>query len=275
MTNAKSKDDMNDFRQIVGEDIAGLVKKNSGLENCFDHSPVDSMFSSTILLKQENSRSVFVGQFHNGVKVFCKMYREKGLMAYCRQALLGSRAQQAHARTAIFSTTQACTPASLGYMVRRKGYLEYDSYHFCEYLSDAMALSEYFEMSTSKTNYQTELLTQLAIQLASVHANGFVHGDTKLSNFLYTSSRLYFVDLDGFQAASKRKSYARDIARLIVALLEVGVSEDKINTFVTEYCGHIGENRSKLINQLDPLIMMFQNKHKSKYGRTAVPVRLI
>jgi hypothetical protein len=263
-----------EFEPLSHKLAYGLIKKDIGLEECFNHSSLESMFASISMIKQEKSRYVFVGELRSGKKIFCKMYRERGLVAFFRRSLFKSRAERAHARTAVFQGTGALTPPSLGYMVRRNGYFGIDAYHFGEYFSTGIALSTLAENVLPKQDRQAEWLAQLAIQLGSIHAEGFVHGDTKLSNFLFVKPKVYVVDLDGFQRASNRKSPARDIARLLVALSEAGVPEDQLAFFVTSYCKYLRIDKITLIDRVQPIVIDFQRKHEKKYGRTPKALHL-
>jgi len=274
LKNIESKKGTLEFEQIVQNNVVGLVEKNVGLEDCFNHSTIDSMFPDVVMIKQETARSVFIGQLKNGPKIFCKVYRERGLAAFLRRLLFKNRAQRAHARTLAFEKTEALTPRSLGYMTRRNGMLNVDSYHFCEYLDDGIALSELSDEALFSPARQLEVLAQLAVQLGEIHQNDYMHGDTKLSNFLYARSKLYFVDLDGFQRASRKKSPARDIARLIVALSEIGLENSELDQFVARYCHCTSKDRVLLLDQVRPLVTDFQRKHKVRYDRTPATIFL-
>lgn len=263
-----------EFEQLTHKLAYGLIKKNSGLEECFRHVSLESMFYRVSIIKQEKSRCVFVGELESGRKIFCKMYREQGLAAFFRRIIFKNRAEQAHARVLVFQSVGALTPSSLGYMVRRRSYFDIDSYHFGEYLSSGVTLGQLADDVLSKRESQIAWLAQLAIQLGSIHVKGFVHGDTKLSNFLFVKPKIYVVDLDGFRPASTNKSPARDIARLVVAFSEAGIGDELLDFFVTSYCETRGIDRAVLIDQVQPILIDFQRKHEKKYGRTPRSIHL-
>jgi tRNA A-37 threonylcarbamoyl transferase component Bud32 len=164
------------------------------------------------------------------------------------------------------------SPESMGYTLKRTGFFSRESVHFCEYIDNAKSL---FDLVTDISDDElANILELLAIDLANIHRQGFVHGDTKLSNILVSGSSLYFVDLDSVKKITSKYSPERDVARLLVGLSEVLIDKKFFHVFMSKYCDQASINKSSFLEGVSLIINIFQKRHFKKYGREPVDINL-
>lgn len=254
---------------------SGTIQVGHELEQNLIEKNIEEIFESIFVLKEEPSRRVFVGVLASGEKIFCKHYREYGLLPMLRRWLVGSRGELGHKSSKRFVMTGLNTPLSLGYALARKGTFSVDSLHFTRYFDSSRDLYDHLVSKNADANQTGSILSDLAGSLARLHAQGYVHGDTKLKNILLDQGRLVFVDLDGFHKMSGKFSDARDIARVIVGLAEVNFSNMKLQKFMDDYCKVREIDGQALLEKIIVLVHNFQQKHKIKYGREPIEIVLV
>lgn len=229
---------------------------------------IDAFLNDLNRIKTDKARDILLARLPGGSNVLCKVYRERGVLARLKCCLWQSRARQGHHRTMQLLRLGYNTPRSLGYLVRGKLARQCCSIHFSEFYSGAETLDEKLANRQHYPFDVVPLLEQLAQLFAQLHGDGYVHGDTKLTNILLVGEAIYLIDLDGFKPASRQWTPARDIARLLVGLSEQGCSQNEMALLVNSYCDEAGLAREAFKAQLLPLIDKFQRKHQQKYGVT-------
>lgn len=262
------------MQRVSAGDCYGQLHKDSSLIDSFSTAGIDAMFVSKRVIKQESSREVFIGTLAGGEQVFCKVYQENGLKAAIRRGLSSNRAELSHRNSVAFQKTDTETPDSLGYIMKKRGAMDCVSYHFCRYVNNGETLSVIFLSPDTNHAKRSQLLLALAKALAKLHGSGYVHGDTKLKNILFDGQRMIFVDLDSFQRQSRHRSPARDVARVLVGLAEVGLTASGFSRFVNCYCDNSNKTRQSLQAEIRRMVAVFQLRHERKYGRRPVPINI-
>jgi tRNA A-37 threonylcarbamoyl transferase component Bud32 len=263
---------MNKFRQVKSKSYEGMLLEESPLGGFLTANDLATLLQSATTIKDDHTRSIVSLTLDTGEKVFCKMYKERGLRAFIRRCLLGSRAKQSHARTVELSALKINTPQSLGFINCGESLLHVDSLHFCDLLDSPLTFSEALEQQASSAA-RVSLLESSVQLFKSLHDTKRIHGDTKLNNILLSDGRLYFVDLDGVKRFSKQVQPSRDVARFLVGLSEVSaVSIDERRQFFQNYCLQTKMNLKVFKSQVYPLVEKFQRRHKVKYNILAVEV---
>jgi hypothetical protein len=258
---------------VNGYDCYGLVCVGAGLEVLCESDGYDNFVRQRITLKEDQGRAVFCAVVAGEKKILCKVYREEGLMALVRRLIFGSRAIIGHKKAEVFSTTHALGAKSLGYLVKKTGFISSESLHFLEFLDDSKTLLELFSANISNTE-KSRILSKLSLGLASIHSGGYYHGDLKLRNILYKKDNVHFVDLDGFSELSRRKTIEKDIARLVVGLSEVGIASIDLVGLLKEYCQIRTIDMNKVMGGILKNVAVYQNRHQQKYGRKPVVLNL-
>ena len=227
---------------------------------------IDSWLADAKRIKTDTSRDVVVGYLPSGAGVLCKIHKEAGLFASLKCYLFQSKAERGHIKTKLFSDLGYKTPVSLGFLQQNQLGRNCKSLHFTAFLEDAKTLEDLFKQTQAGDKNHEAILQQLAILLSGLHADGYIHGDTKLSNFLLEGNEIYLIDLDGFKPVSKRWSAARDVARLLVGLSESGCSQSDMALFFNVYCTGAGCESDRFKIDVLALVNRFQRKHQLKYN---------
>ncbi|ARN76235.1 lipopolysaccharide kinase InaA family protein [Oceanicoccus sagamiensis] len=243
------------------------VDKEAGLNDVVSYNNYLCMLDGARIIKNEKNRKIVQAFLPNSKEVFCKLYYQSGLFPLLRRLLVGSRAAHQHNQNLKFYKTGFATPKSLGYICRRVGFLKWEYFQACEYISGSMTLSKALSGDSRLTNQgRSALLADLSNLVARFHGNNWVHGDLKLNNILLSDGELYFVDLDRFGFSYKRMVPERDLGRLLVGLSETGLNSQEISEFYRQYCEAYGVAGHEYIKKVAPWIDRFQKKHKEKYN---------
>ncbi|ARN73892.1 lipopolysaccharide kinase InaA family protein [Oceanicoccus sagamiensis] len=231
------------------------------------------VFDGIDLLKEESSRQVFIGSLADGNKVFTKMYRENGFLAWMTRMMFSSKAERSHRRVKTLLNCGLQTPSSIGYLNEYNGQT-FRSYHFSEYIDGVETLEGALRGGDSEQTLITSWIDSIISQLSSLHGAGYCHGDTKLSNFLCKGVDVYFVDLDGVGKISKKRTPERDIARFIVGLSEINELDINYKKLIADYKALAQSGEQLIIWKIETLVKKFQHNHKIKYGREPAYIEL-
>jgi tRNA A-37 threonylcarbamoyl transferase component Bud32 len=115
-----------------------------------------------------------------------------------------------------------------------------------------------------------DLMAQSADLLAQLHGAGWIHGDFKFGNLLYSANKksVYLLDVEAVRHSRSRDRRARDLARFLLNSLEVSVEESALRAFWERYAGtEVGVTVAahKVRKHLRELL----RRHQQKYGRSA------
>lgn len=256
---------------IIEGRYRSVVLEGSFIDTLLNDDSLNDFIAGSKVIKNDSDRKVLVGELVSGKNVFCKLYREKGMHSALRRWIVGCRALNAHYQFQGFSEIGQAAPVSLGYISKRAGFFHWQGFHFCEYIPNAKTLAEYLAEEKDE-NSRKLVVEKIAAALSKLHGDGFVHGDVKLNNILFSKGEIYFVDLDSFRKQSKRWSRFRDVARLLVGMSEVRNGKECAEWFYRSYCGYSDRDENNFLLEVSPLIEMFQKRHKKKYGRNVTKI---
>jgi tRNA A-37 threonylcarbamoyl transferase component Bud32 len=112
------------------------------------------------------------------------------------------------------------------------------------------------------------LMQQAGKTLAKLHGVGFVHGDMKWSNLLWSGSGFSLVDLEGVTKASvgSRASY-RDVARFTLNCEDMAVEPPLFEEFQSTYLSTTGSSVVGLHQGVLPILESLRTRHRHKYGK--------
>lgn len=189
--------------------------------------------------------------------VFVKIYKQKTVkrkLQFLFGRRRGYRAWQSHCQLADAGLS---VPHPLIYL--REGSLEII---ISEYKVDMIDLRHF--IGNKRINQQFEefaLMTKAAELISAMHSNGFVHGDCKWGNFLWseTDSALSMVDFDGVKNHQIRRA-AKDLARFMINAEEAGIEQDQINQFVSCYT-HAMERKAEQSAEYSLEALMLEVPH--------------
>ncbi len=252
---------------------SSLLLNHSGLAGAMVFDDVMSVFDDIATIKNESSRHVFIGTMTDNEKVFCKLYREQGLIAWFKRLVFSSKAETAHQRVKTVVDLGLPSPKSLGFIHSGRG-INFLSYHFSEYIDGAETLESQLREGQFSVQELDEVLMTIIQSLALLHDTGYCHGDTKLSNFICRQKDVFFVDLDGFGTISNKRKPERDLARFFVGLSELKVLKGNYRLLVTRYCEKRHIDPQNLVSKIEVFISKFQSNHKEKYGRIPANIEL-
>ncbi|HAD09009.1 MAG TPA: hypothetical protein DCF62_05975 [Porticoccaceae bacterium] len=224
------------------------------------------LLSNGKIIKEDKNRKILAINTGPDSKVFVKLHREESPLERLKTAVLGSRAQRSHRKSELLDSRGLPGSASYGFI----DIFDYEgrgSVHFSELLSDTETLAK-----TLATNPCSSPIKSASKLIATLHQQGLIHGDLKLTNLMVRGEKLYFVDLDGLRRSSSSRLRARDIARFLVALSEANTELSMTRSAFATYCQTLGIPEQALHERVIAIAKTFQKKHLTKYQRPPRPV---
>lgn len=202
----------------------------------------------------------------DGKECFLKFYRYKSSLRKMLPVLGDRRAVHSFKVSQTLVSTAVPVPEALSCLRIAEGSLLLTAGIPC-----AISLGQLWRQQPS--SQETGLLMcESGKLIASLHRSGFVHGDCKWSNLLQSAERLYLVDLDAAATATRRRPYARDIARFTLNAEEQAVASRHYEQFLSSYLEHVGESRETVVQQALPYLRTFRERHQARYGSCGSPL---
>lgn len=122
-------------------------------------------------------------------------------------------------------------------------------------------------LQQSATSLAMQLMSAAGEVVGNLHSAGFVHGDCKWSNLLWSDGGFFLVDLEAVShAVPGSRQQARDIARFTVNAEDLGVGAALYNQFFVSYLDRVGVSREALLAQVLPVLEELRARHLRKYG---------
>lgn len=117
-------------------------------------------------------------------------------------------------------------------------------------------------------------MCQAAGILSSLHLAGFVHGDCKWSNLLWSGGGFYLVDLEdvrrvtapGEKKPSLHARQLQDVARFTADAEVLGAGPGQYEIFLDSYCASVHYPQEKLRDQIRQAVEVIRKRHESKSG---------
>ncbi len=216
----------------------------------------------TIVKQDRESYSAIVDINEIDIKrVFLKVYQRKTWKRKI-QYLFGHRrayrSWQAHCH---FCDMALAVPAPMVYVAN--GSSEFVLSEFKNGLVDLRMFIGDKHMNT--TFAESGIMTKAAELIAAIHQSGYVHGDCKWGNFLWSDAdkALYVVDFDGAKPYHDKQA-TKDVARFIVSAKEAKTKEKLLSEFMTCYGDIMKVDVDFLIKKISPVVNRIILRHKSK-----------
>lgn len=201
-----------------------------------------------------------------GKPCFVKLYRHKSLLRKWLPPPGGRRAVRSFMTSQVLADSAVPVPAALACLMIPEGLLL-----LTESIVQGTSLGQLWHQAHSPQESGSWMRAAGDI-LAALHQSGFVHGDCKWSNLLWSDDHFYLVDLDAARKATWRVHYARDIARFTLNAEEQGVEPDQYEQFLSSYLQSTGGSREALVTGVMPYLKTFRERHRVRYGDCGSPL---
>ncbi len=222
-----------------------------------------------ITLKQDKNITVKLLAGPGG-DVVVKCFTSKNLLHCINIWLKRERVLRMWKMAHYFKALDIPIASPLGYVLERKGLWSTVSYFYSQYLADTCNLVVLSRNRKDFPNWleNEKIISRIARLLATLHNNGFYHGDTKWANILANANtgKFWLIDLDG---ASRIRSVLdrgvrKDLSRFIVDMIENEIPKHFLGEFVSEYCKVRRLNKEHVIQKINPHISRTLERHKRK-----------
>jgi 3-deoxy-D-manno-octulosonic acid kinase len=191
---------------------------------------------------------------------FLKFYRYKSPLRKMMPVLGGRRAMRSFTALQAFANKGIAVPEALCCLRVPEGLLLLTAG-----IPNAVSLAQLWRQTPSPGEAD-QLMRAAGGLMATLHCRGFVHGDCKWSNLLWSSGHFYLVDLDAARTVTLRSPSARDVARFTLNAEEQGVDPGHYDQFLGSYVRSMGESREVVVRQVLPYLRTFRERHRARYG---------
>ena len=204
----------------------------------------------------------------DGRQVFVKRYLGAGLLKRVMARLGLSRARR------IFRISQSMIGVGVSVPEPYAWLSEHGcghSIYVCEALNarDMKSVAS-DELGLAALGGVNKVFDNVAEMLCRLHRAGFVHGDMKWPNIMVETNgdHLVLVDLDGIRRPwlSKKKRFARDLARFVIDARELGVDEKSVQYFMRAYARRVDIAEKALWDNMAPSYRKLAERHRRRYG---------
>lgn len=211
-----------------------------------------------------------IGQKH----YFCKVFYGSGNTSRIRQILLKRRMQtNATALTALKETGVKMPSLDAIIMHSHQGCSSRPYYWelalFYEFIDDCQTFTQFIQSDKSDADKKA-VIDDVLSQLLLIHKTGLAHGDMKPNNILVKHGRACFIDLEGLGRKTAAHSAEKDLARLIVGLLEYGPRSVDIPQLVKVYAGQMHRPFPSLYKRIKKYTDKILDRHQRKYKTNTI-----
>jgi tRNA A-37 threonylcarbamoyl transferase component Bud32 len=206
----------------------------------------------------------------NGQEVIVKRFTSKNFLYHLKVWTRKERALRLWEMTHHFNAIGIPVAQPIGYALEGHGIWRTTSYFYSQYLkgkSDMKRLSQTMNDFPGWLENK-KVIIQFADLLATLHNNGFCHGDTKWKNIMadQETGKLWIIDLDGATSARLPLSRAmcKDISRFIVDMVEYPLPDHLIEAFLHQYCGRRNLKRNFVKEKTEPHVRNIIERHRNQ-----------
>jgi tRNA A-37 threonylcarbamoyl transferase component Bud32 len=190
---------------------------------------IERNLASSEIIKDSRSVEAGICVFRSG-RLFVKRYNDRGVIHRIRHML---KVPRAHNAARIFShlkdeAAEIFIPAHIGVVCRRRpGLGQRFSYLIQEAVDDLVPTLEIVKLASSSDEERRRLTGNLSDTLARMHEAGVIHGDAKMTNFLFKKVSggyicgMWDFDIARIRAAPPAGLRERDLARVAASLIEI------------------------------------------------------
>jgi|GEM_PF-3210300 len=220
------------------------------------------------VLKRDPAHSVRVIESceGSGPALLCKFFPTLGVGDRLRQRLRLDRPARIHRRLKALPESGLPIPPSLGHIT----FSGFGSIWLCPLVAGKNLLYWADDGLPGTEQEQLQLLNPVVDAMLDLHRAGFVHGDFKWGNVLYSpqSSTCWLVDVDGVCATGEgfTAGKLRDLARFLLDCSEAGVAEPAISRLLSRYAEGAGQGRETVAGLTAPLMARLRQRHIQRYG---------
>jgi tRNA A-37 threonylcarbamoyl transferase component Bud32 len=197
---------------------------------------------------------------------FLKFYRYKSALRKMFPVLGGRRGVRSFTAAQAFANKGVPVPEPLCCLRVPEGLLLLTAG-----LPNAASLAQLWRQTPSPGEAD-QLMRAAGVLMAKLHRCGFVHGDCKWSNLLWSAGHFYLIDLDAARTVTLRSPCARDVARFTLNAEEQGVDRGRYEQFLSSYVDSMGESREVVVRQVLPYLRTFRERHRARYGSCGSPL---
>jgi len=137
-----------------------------------------------------------------------------------------------------------------------------------EFLPDAVTLHACISRLLKEDLSAIQDLVQSVVQeLVKLHRLGRIHGDMKLNNVMLSGHSIYLVDIDGRLAKKQGRLFQKDLARLLVALIEVKAPPEINKNVVKAYAEEMKISDERFFSGVSQLVKKITQRHNNKKNK--------
>ncbi len=225
--------------------------------------------SSQKCIKRDKNITIKLLQI-NGQHVIVKRFSSKNLLYHLKVWTGKERVFRLFDMSHHFIALGIPIAKPMGYALEGCGIWRTVSYFYSQYLkgkSDLKNLShtmrDFPEWMQNK-----KIIIRFADILATLHNNGFYHGDTKWKNIMVDqeTGELWLIDLDGATTANypMSKAMCKDVSRFIVDIIEYPLPKQLIEEFRNQYCKRRNLKRNLVKEKIEPVIQKIIKRHQKR-----------
>lgn len=158
----------------------------------------------------------------------------------------------------------------MGYALEGQGIWRTVSYFYSQYLEEKSDLKNLSQTMRDFPEWleNKKIITRFAAILATLHNNGFCHGDTKWKNIMadHETGVLCLIDLDGASSARLPlgRAMSKDVSRFMVEMIEYPLPTHHIEEFLNQYCKKRNLKENLVRRKTEPIIQKILKRHQKK-----------
>ncbi len=228
-------------------------------------TPDDWLMQHGTRLKSDKNKVSYLVQGPDNKYFFVKQFRTNRIWHKLRYLALIDQALRLFRTSQTLSLAGVPVPSPLAVIRDFKAFK--GSLYFV-----SQALTEYttLEKKINQVDHNsifTQIMPNMAKQIADMHNAGFYHGDMKWKNILMhpeVNDKIYFTDLDsvGYLRNKEDKRYAMDITRFCISLYEILYNFEYTIKFIKIYSDYVQRNPEIVANHMKKYHSKRAAKHK-------------
>lgn len=251
------------LKQVNTTNLSGFAIDDSSLEKYFLSDSFSKAWTNREVIKQDAQRSVNVLDFVDDRKCLIKA-SDNTYVDRCKKVLgLKPSGRTVLARMLTIKAAGVSIPQPLASLLFTSS--KPQELQVMEFLPNAVTLHTCISQLLKEDLSAIKYLVQGVLQeLIKLHRMGRVHGDMKLNNVMLSGNSVYLVDIDGRLAKKQGRLFQKDLARLLVGLIEVKAPQEINQSIVKTYAEAMKINNEKFFIGVSKFVKKIMQRHKDK-----------